>query len=325
MAQPQLLEAAPLVTATVTDATVNPGPATEISPGIAAIRTPAAPVANAPRTGPLATIVISLLSAFGLLPPAPPVPVTVVGVPSQPEPGTSSIDGVTGVKVGRSNVQIPVGNATYTGAADWYFPTQVNGTVQAQGVMWLQHGFLASKSWYSALAQQLPQQTNSIVVVPNIPSFPFVTCSGCTLSDVPIQEGVAALFADSSRTSLNDSARAAGYLGTLPEKFILTGHSAGGGLAAAAGGFYTDTVALADNDLPGNTQAVYTLAAGWINDMYASRGPTDPRYGIYGQPEQVIVLGPTATVVLGPPPFVDVNECLGTCYEVRQAAIPVSS
>ena len=50
--------------------------------------------------------------------------------------------------------------------------------------MLLQHGFLGSKSWYSALARDLAQQTNSIVVVPNIPSFAFFTCGGCTLSSV---------------------------------------------------------------------------------------------------------------------------------------------
>ncbi|MDF2828720.1 MAG: bacterial lipocalin, partial [Mycobacterium sp.] len=149
------------------------------------IRSLAAPAASASRTpGPLATVVISLLSAFGLMPSLPPAPVPVVGIPTQPIPGTSSINGVTGVKVGSSNVAIPVGTTTYTGAADWYFPTQADGTVQAQGVMLLQHGFLGSKSWYSALAQDLAQRTNSVVVVPNIPSFGFFTCNGCTLSAV---------------------------------------------------------------------------------------------------------------------------------------------
>lgn len=388
----------------VADATANPTPTTEVAPGIAAIRSLAAPVAHTPPAGPLASVVISLLSAFGLLPPTPAVPVAVVGVDAQPVPGTSSISGVTGVKVGSSDLKIPVGSATYTGAADWYFPTQANGTVQAQGVIYLQHGFLGSKSWYSALAQQLARQTNSIVVVPNVPSFGLFTCSGCTLSSVSMQKGVAALFADPNRASLNTSAHAAGFEGTLPEKFFLTGHSAGGGLAAAAGGFYTDEVAPADNDLqgvvmfdgvtstaalrnaltslgnipvyqiaappqawnangqttkdlvalrpgqfvgdtlaggshvdsliggvpiidfisqlvikrspPGNTDAVYTLSTGWINDMYAGAGPADPKYGIYGEPDQYIVLGPTAAVVLAPAPVVDVNRYLGTWYEV---------
>ena len=46
----------------------------------------------------------------------------------------------------------------------------------------------------------------------------------------------------------------------------------------------------------GNTQAVYTLANGWINDMYA--GPANPQFGIYGQPGQPIVLGEATAIVL---------------------------
>ncbi len=315
-------------------------------------------------------------------------------------------NGVTGVKVGHSDLDIAVGDTSYTAQTDWYFPTQADGSVQAQGVIWLQHGFLGFNSWYGALAAQLAQQTNSIVVAPDIPWFPSLRCQGCYLSGTPMQEGVAALFADPSRASLNISANAAGYQGTLPEAFVLSGHSAGGGLAAAAGGFYTDTVAPADNDLlgvvmydgvssndtfaaalasldtldipvyqiaappqagnangqttddlvalrpgefvgdvlangshvdsfmgalpiidfvaqlffkrssPGNTAAVYTLATGWINDMYVGKGPTDPQYGLYGDPDQFIVMGQTAAVVLGPPPVVDIDAYLGTWYEV---------
>ena len=385
----------------------EPAPVTLVAKDVSAIPTLAAPAAPRPPPGPLATVVISLLSAFGLLPPVAPVPVDVTGIPAQPAPGTSANSGVTGVKVGSSNLTIPVGSGSYTGAADWYFPTQADGTVKAQGVMLLQHGFLGSKSWYAALAQDLARQTNSIVVVPNIPSFGFFTCAGCTLSSVSMQHGVADLFLDPDRTSLNASAAAAGYHGVLPDKFVLTGHSAGGGLAAAAGGFYSDGVTQADNDLlgvvmydgvssngtfagalksldargvpiyqiaappqawnangqttndlvaaqqpgqfvgvvlangshvdsliggspiidffsqlfikpspAGNTQAVYTLANGWINDMYAGLGPTDGLYGTYGDPDQYLVFGPAAGVVLGPAPVVDVNRYLGTWYEV---------
>lgn len=397
-------EAAPIVAESLVEA--DPAPVAEVAQITAArslaptASTFAAPGIVRPTPGPIATILISLLSPFGLLPPLPPVSANVVGVPADPLPGTSLINGVTGVKVGSSSLAIPVGGSTYTGAADWYFPTQADGTVQAQGVMLLQHGFLGSNFWYSALATDLAQRTNSIVVVPNIPSFGFFTCAGCTLSAVPMQQGVAALFIDPSRTSLTASALAAGYHGVLPDKFVLTGHSAGGGLATAAGGFYVDAVTPATNDLlgvvmydgvssngtfstalssldaldipvyqiaappqawnangqttadlvtlrpgqfvgdtlvdgshvdsliggsplidfvsqlvirrspPGNTQGVYTLANGWINDMYAGLGPNNGVYGTYGDPDQYIVLGQAAAVVLGPPPVVDVNRYL---------------
>ncbi|MEU0495232.1 lipocalin family protein [Mycobacterium sp. NPDC006124] len=398
-------QSASTVVSTTTTAVANKS---AVVKDVAAVSALVAPVVPRPQPGPIATVVISLLSAFGLLPPVAPVPVDVVGIPSQATPGTSNVNGVTGVVVGSSNLSIPVGTGTYTGAADWYFPTQQSGEVQAQGVTLLQHGFLGSKSWYSALAQDLAQRTNSIVVVPNIPSFGFFTCPGCTLSSVSMQQGVADLFIDPNRTALTASAEAAGYHGVLPGKFILTGHSAGGGLAAAAGGFYTDAVKPEDNDLlgvvmydgvssngtfagalkslnaryipiyqiaappqpwnangqttndlvaaqksgqfvgvvlangshvdsliggspiidffsqlfikpspPGNTQAVYTLANGWINDFYAGLGPTDQNaYGTYGRPDQYLVFGPTAGVVLGAAPVVDLNRYLGTWYEV---------
>ena len=368
---------------------------------------PAVVAAVRPTPGPIATILISLLSPFGLMPTLPPAPVYVDGIPAVPVPGTSQNTGVTGVKVGSSSVAIPVGGSTYTGAADWYFPTQADGVVRAQGVTLLQHGFLGSNFWYSALAADIAQRTNSIVVVPNIPSFGFFTCGGCTLSAVPMAQGVAGLFLDPNRTSLTASALAAGYHGVLPDQFVLTGHSAGGGLATAAGGYYADTLGSGANGLrgvvmydgvssngtfanalasldrlgvpvyqvaappqswnangqtttdlvalrpgrfvgtvlangshvdsliggsplidfvsqllikpspPGNTQAVYTLANGWINDMYAGLGPADDAAeGTYGAPGQYVVLGQTAGVVLGPLPGVDLNRYLGTWYEV---------
>ncbi|MBJ7387649.1 MAG: hypothetical protein JHC55_24520, partial [Mycolicibacterium sp.] len=140
-APPTVVEPAGVEPAVVEPASViHQAPAVPVAaPATGEMRSLAAPAASArPTPGPLATVVISLLSAFGLMPSLPPAPVPVVGIPTQPIPGTSSINGVTGVKVGSSNVAIPVGATTYTGAADWYFPTQADGTVQAQGVMLLQ-------------------------------------------------------------------------------------------------------------------------------------------------------------------------------------------
>ena len=58
-------------------------------------------------------------------------------------------NGVTGVRTGAATLDIPCGANGYAAPADWYFPTQADGTVQANGVIWLQHGFLGFKSWYS--------------------------------------------------------------------------------------------------------------------------------------------------------------------------------
>jgi lipocalin len=79
---------------------------------------------------------------------------------------------------------------------------------------------------------------------------------------------------------------------------------------------------------PGAKAAVRTFATGWINDLYADRGPTDPFYGIYGVPNdgvyvpnRAIVMGEAGATTLPAPPPVNVNEYLGTWYEqgsVRQ-------
>ncbi len=324
---------------------------------------------------------------------APTSPSTqTTGTPSTP----ATTNGVTGVRVGHSDLDIPVGSDGYVADADWYFPTQADGSVQPNGVIWLQHGYLGDKSYFSALATQLALQTNSIVVVPTLPSAATVEDPDAYLMSAAMQEAVADMFVG-DRDALNESAAAAGFVGTLPDKYILAGHSYGGGLAAAAGGYSVEngaadgnllgvvmfdgvsdngtfsgavsslndldipiyqiaappqlwnqlgdtTVELdtADTDAddlaslrpgqfvgvvlqngshfdamlgsdpiadfvfqllssfspPGNTAATYTLAIGWINDMYAGKGPDDPGYGLYGEPGQQIILGDAVAVVL---------------------------
>ena len=68
--------------------------------------------------------------------------------------------------------------------------------------------------------------------------------------------------------------------------------------------------------------AVVTFATGWINDIYAGRGPTDPVYGIYGNPNdgtfvanRPLVMGDASATVLPAPPPVDINQYAGTWYE----------
>ena len=69
--------------------------------------------------------------------------------------------------------------------------------------------------------------------------------------------------------------------------------------------------------------AAITLATGWINDIYdGTFDPTNPFYGIYGNPNdgtyvpnQPIVIGETGGTVLPAPPPVDINQYAGTWYE----------
>jgi lipocalin len=141
---------------------------------------------------------------------------------------------VTGVRVGTANLVIPSGTG-YNAPADWYFPTQADGTVAPNGVIWLQHGFLGFKDWYADLAIRMAQETNSIVVAPSIFWF----------DDAYTGEAAAQMFLG-DRAALNISANQAGLQGTLPEKFLLTGHSAGGRFATTAGAFTVDNGAAKD-------------------------------------------------------------------------------
>jgi hypothetical protein len=303
-------------------------------------------------------------------------------------------NGVTGVRTGHSDLNIPC-DTGYVAPVDWYLPTRADGSIQANGVIWLQHGLLGDKSLFPVLARELAQRTNSIVVAPTITSS-LQLCTECWVDGVGMSRAIAELFVG-ERAALNASAQAAGYLGTLPLNYILAGHSVGGGVAAAAGGFSVQNGAADDHLLgvvmfdgvslmihgddavdtfpdaligldqldipvyqiaappqtwnalglttkdltalrqdqfvgfslqggshsdaildskssaryallfslftrPGNTAAVYTLTSGWINDMYVGAGPTDPRFGIYGHPNQTIKLGNASGLVLSATP-----------------------
>ncbi|MFM8892921.1 MAG: hypothetical protein ACKOTB_15140, partial [Planctomycetia bacterium] len=147
-------------------------------------------------------------------------------------PGISN--GVSGVLVGRATLAIPYG-AGVAAPADWYFPTQVNGTIEAQGVIWLQHASGATGGSLAALAGDLARQTNSIVVAPSLPA-----TMNWSLADAPARRAVAALF-EGGRSALVGSARAAGYAGDggpLTGTFVLAGHSAGGGFVTAVAADY---------------------------------------------------------------------------------------
>ena len=216
-----------------------------------------------PTVGPIATAVLDILASLGwrasplavavfpsLYPwsagAAVPTPVDAVYTPSGAPPTTAPY-----VLVGHSTLDIPCGPTTYSARVDWYFPAQdAAGTVDPQGMIWVQNGFLANSGFYTALATNLSANTNSIVVVPTITSNPF-SCFGCWLNGPSMQAGAASLFTG-NRQALLDSAVAAGYVGAgLPAPFILSGHSAGGGFAAATAGYFINNPQANIPDLKG--------------------------------------------------------------------------
>ena len=147
-------------------------------------------------------------------------------------PGTPN--GVSGVQVGSSTLAIPFGGGVLA-PADWYFPTQADGSIDAQGVIWLQHASGATGDSLSVLAGDLARQTNSIVVAASLP-----TDMNWSLAEDLAVRAVASLF-EGDRSALVGSAAAAGYVGAAGEltgKFVLAGHSAGGGFATAVAADY---------------------------------------------------------------------------------------
>jgi hypothetical protein len=216
--------------------------------------------APAPDPAPAAALIDAVLASFGWQPAGGAVvaapalaaftgqrssaePAAVIGTPvaaaagPNPQPKLPvGANGVTGVQVGHTQLEMPGAFIGDSVAADWYFPTQVDGSVDAQGVIWLQHGFGATNTFYSALAKDLAQRTNSIVVAPTLSSIPFTFSGGCLVCDTS-QQAAAEILLANGRPKLVESAVAAGYTGDLTEiaagKFALAGHSAGGGFATA--------------------------------------------------------------------------------------------
>jgi dienelactone hydrolase len=134
------------------------------------------------------------------------------------------------VTIGHAPLAIPGGNG-YTVDATWYFPNHAQPPV---GVVYLEHGYTRNSANMASLAQDLAEQSNSIVVTPNISS---QAGDPYNIFNSSIEQAVAKMF-EGNRTELTASASAAaGRSITLPQHFVLAGHSAGGNLVAAAAGY----------------------------------------------------------------------------------------
>ncbi|TQK29336.1 hypothetical protein FBY28_2338 [Arthrobacter sp. SLBN-53] len=128
--------------------------------------------------------------------------------------------------------------------ANWYFPDVPEGAQQPDRLILLQHGFFALAPMYSYTAAELAVRTNSIVVTPTLSSN-FFADDDAWLNGAGMWNNIAELFVG-DRIALNDSARDAGYVGVLPQKFGLAGHSAGGQLVGAVAGYLVDKGAADD-------------------------------------------------------------------------------
>lgn len=162
--------------------------------------------------------------------------------------GPPAVPASSPVTVRTSNILLANGQRVQ---ANWYFPDVAEGADPPDRLILLQHGFFALGPMYSHTAADLAVSTNSIVVTPTLSSN-FFARDDAWLNGAGMWSNIADLFAG-DRTALNDSARAAGFDGVLPEKFGLAGHSAGGQLVAAVAGY------LVDNGAADNLVGVITL------------------------------------------------------------------
>ncbi|OBK26868.1 PE family protein [Mycobacterium asiaticum] len=211
-------------------------------------------------------------------------------------------DGVTGVRIGFSFLQIPVGPSSFLGLtipqfnypapALWYFPTQASGVVNAAGTVYLQHGFAAIGWFYQPLAIELASQTNSVVLTPTIPSVPLPF--GVWLSSPQMQQGVGSLFLG-DQAALNAAARWAGFAGTLPQEFVLTGHSAGGGLATMAASSYVTNLGAGISHLKGVVMfdGVANNAAAFGSAVANLQAASIPLYAVVAPPQPWNAFGAT--------------------------------
>lgn len=168
------------------------------------------------------------------------------------------------VTVGTSRLKVPVGNGRSV-QADWYFPKDADESTR---LVYLQHGFLASGPMYSYTAARLAERTNSIVVAPSLSSN-FLDPGAAWVGGTPMQRAVADLFTGDREALVRSASAAAGSAVTLPQKFVLVGHSAGGTLVTSAAGYLADNggitdlagVVLLDGVEPAGSRAVESALA----------------------------------------------------------------
>jgi hypothetical protein len=93
----------------------------------------------------------------------------------------------TSITTGQAPLAIPGANG-YAVNATWYSPNMDEPPV---GLIYLQHGFFRAKANLSALAQQLADRRNSVVVTPTVTSNYF---DPYNIWGSPMQRAVASMF-----------------------------------------------------------------------------------------------------------------------------------
>ncbi|ODR23650.1 hypothetical protein BHQ19_17655 [Mycolicibacterium porcinum] len=203
-------------------------------------------VADQPVTRPIAQLAATVSTPVTAPRPAPLVNIVgslvfnVVGAALQVFSGPPVLPPGSNVTVRTSTLDMPGTNQTVR--ADWYFPEDPDS---ATGVIYLQHGFMATGPMYSYTAAYLAEETNSIVVVPTLSSNLF-DVNGEWIGGEPMQQSVADLFADDRPELTASASAAAGHPVALPSKVVLVGHSLGGMLVTGAAGRMVDNGAVDD-------------------------------------------------------------------------------
>lgn len=200
---------------------------TQVSRPLAQLAAAVSTPATAPGPVPLVNVVGSVVF-------------NVVGAALQVFSGSPVLPPGSNVTVRSSTLDMPGTNQTVR--ADWYFPEDPDS---ATGVIYLQHGFMATGPMYSYTAAYLAESTNSIVVAPTLSSNLFDP-NAEWLGGEPMQQSVADLFADDRPELTASASAAAGHPVTLPSKFVLVGHSLGGMLVTGAAGRTVDNGAVDD-------------------------------------------------------------------------------
>ncbi|UXA18891.1 SPOR domain-containing protein [Mycobacterium sp. SMC-4] len=168
--------------------------------------------------------------------------------------------------------------------ADWYFPTS---TRRPTGIIYFQHGFLATASFYSATAAYLAEKTNSIVIAPTL------TWNVFDIENYPLMlphtyRAIGDLFIG-DREALHASAALAGYNGRLPNRVVLSGHSAGGGAVVGAAGYLVDRGQT--RDLAGVVMLDGAAFFGTMASALAKIPTSIPVYNLAAEPDSWNVYG----------------------------------